>query len=385
MSAGRRRGLDFITRFGGMWRVVVAAAVLLVLPTYAFAAAPVIAVLAEGPDAASVRQALVDLVPKGVTTADAGAFQASLAHTGQKGPIGKQIEGGGRAKAVKRLTEAAKDVGAVAVLLGRVTRTKKARKVNLIIVEASGEVPLDADVDLGSKPDSADGAALDAALAGALQKYAPADKAETKPAGKDAPKEEAKKEDSDEGKEAEGAPPPESAKDTSPWQFRARPLIDSRGHGRGRGSALWIQRRGLDQPSHVLALSGALDQRARANLSPRAHGRRARRHRHHRRLLRSPVRLFDGRHDHPQHELLWLRRWLARPDASVGRYGAPARCVRVLCVHDLRLRQRRGPRGHPPQRDLQLDPGPRSTGACRSATSRSSPTWASGFRSPRPG
>lgn len=100
-----------------------------------------IAVYAEGPDAATARDAVIDAVAPGANVVDDQTFRKELIRQGQKKPFGKYVD----SHAIERVRRAARAVGADAVLLVRV-RKAQPRSAFVLRVELSGGVTADREI-----------------------------------------------------------------------------------------------------------------------------------------------------------------------------------------------------------------------------------------------
>jgi hypothetical protein len=147
-------------------------AVLCAAPSLAEAKGKTVAVLVDGPDAESVRTAIVAAVPRGTAVADAAAFKSALADQGVKTPFGKALEGGGREKTLAHVRKAAAAVDVDGTLIAHVTKSRRERHVGLLLVATAGAAgDLEDEVVLGLKPSKEDDEKLASSIGTALVDY----------------------------------------------------------------------------------------------------------------------------------------------------------------------------------------------------------------------
>ena len=154
---------------------LVAGIVVVLLATSAFAQSKSIVVYVEGPDAASARAPVLQVVPKTLGVVDPDAFSKALAQAGQRGPMGNQIAiARGREKVLERVRKAIGAVGAEGAVIGRVRRTRSGgQEVWVLFVDP---IPGDLAVDEAVPLEAGDRAApFRAALGPSLDAVAPAE------------------------------------------------------------------------------------------------------------------------------------------------------------------------------------------------------------------
>lgn len=140
-----------------------------------------IAVYVDGPDAARIRAEVVPAVGVGTEIADDGAFRAELAREGQRKPLGKSVD----SASIDRMRNAARAIGAEAVIVVRVRRDSDARRILLLIVDVSdGPSPVK-NVRLDLRSYEKDAEQIAAALRGSLDRYAPSPEAPPVPAARE--------------------------------------------------------------------------------------------------------------------------------------------------------------------------------------------------------
>jgi hypothetical protein len=131
-----------------------------------------VAIYVEGPDAESVRRAIVSAVPSGVTVAETGAFNTALAEQGQKIPFGKALDGKARDKSAMRIRRAAAASGIDGTVVARVTKGKKDRRVLVLLISSAGQSgDLEDEIVLGVKPTKADEAKIASSVGTSLVEY----------------------------------------------------------------------------------------------------------------------------------------------------------------------------------------------------------------------
>jgi hypothetical protein len=128
-----------------------------------------IAVVVEGPGAKTVRVLMGKVIPDALTVVDDARFRVELARAGLPKGVGNLSPA-----ATKRLRRAAAAAGAQAVVVARIVSIdKKARRLRIVVVDAT-EDPSRSDIFvLGPKASDADSDIVASGWSGALDRYLP--------------------------------------------------------------------------------------------------------------------------------------------------------------------------------------------------------------------
>jgi hypothetical protein len=158
--------------------MLAAALVTLGVPTLAEAAdAKPIAVYVEGPDASSIRDEVLAVVPGSLKVLDEGAFTSALQKQGQRGAMGNVMaQPKQRGKLLSRIRKATEKAGAQGAIIARVRKTRTGgRELWVLFVDpGSDDLEIDKAVPLATS-ESERASALKEALEPVLKARAPAE------------------------------------------------------------------------------------------------------------------------------------------------------------------------------------------------------------------